>query len=477
MNKTTSDATFGNRRLCFECVLEPLLREKIEKDGLHGTCSYCQQDEKTLSINQIADSVQSIFTQFYRLIESPSLEDQPIAPVSVDQPVTQVIQDLVEATEMIAEDIRCVLAEREAAEDGDGSKDDSFNPEKRYVKEPRLDSWEFDYNWRRFEKSLKNETRYFNRSAEDLLTSIFVGIEEHRAINGRPIIVEAGPGNDFVKLYQARVFQTEKSFREAMKQPDVGVGPPPRSAAAAGRMNAAGISVFYGATRATIALAEVRPPVGSKVLIGCFEVIQPLKLLDLVALTDLADEEGSLFDDGHIHRLRRAEFLRGLSRRLSKPVMPNDQPLDYLPTQAIADFLATAATPPLDGIIYPSVQNASHERARRKYGFFGPRRDHACNVVLFHRASRVQVLDKGAEISVFDDSFLFQDSETFEMIPDVQYTVWVRPPENPDATDDALLKFKSLEAYCVSGVKIDTEPIRTSRFLREEREPDSLSIR
>ena len=43
---------------------------------------------------------------------------------------------------------------------------------------------------------------------------------------------------------------------------------------------------------------------------------------------------------------------------MTLPVMPNDEPFGYLATQAIADFLATEANPPLDGILYPSVQGS-----------------------------------------------------------------------------------------------------------------------
>jgi hypothetical protein len=174
-------------------------------------------------------------------------------------------------------------------------------------------------------------------------------------MNGRPIVVEAGPGTNFERLYRARVFQHEKDFREALKRPDLELGPLRKSPPLASRMNAAGISVFYGATNSSVALAEVRPPVGSKVLVGCFRVIQPLRLLDLVALVKLADKDGSLFDPAHLQELQRSEFLRGLTLRLSKPVMPNDEPFEYLPTQAIADFLARKEWPDLDGIIYPSV--------------------------------------------------------------------------------------------------------------------------
>jgi hypothetical protein len=84
-------------------------------------------------------------------------------------------------------------------------------------------------------------------------------------------------------------------------------------------------------------------------------------------MKDISDEPGSLFDAEHRHRLKQLEFLRGLSKRLSKAVMPDDQVLDYLPTQAIADFLATEATRPLDGIIYPSVQIGADTPSRSPF--------------------------------------------------------------------------------------------------------------
>jgi len=61
-------------------------------------------------------------------------------------------------------------------------------------------------------------------------------------------------------------------------RPDRDMGAPPSSLPAAGRMNAKGISTFYGATDPQIALAEVRPPVGSQVAIAYFEIIRPLRL-------------------------------------------------------------------------------------------------------------------------------------------------------------------------------------------------------
>ena len=141
-------------------------------------------------------------------------------------------------------------------------------------------------------------------------------------------------------FYRARAFQSSALLEEALRRPDIGLGSPPSHLAIAGRMNARGISVFYGALDANVAVAEIRPPVGSRVMVGEFNIARPLKLLDVEALQSVF-VKGSIFDGGHIHQLEHAKFLGHLSRRITMPVMPDDEPTDYLMTQAIADYLAT----------------------------------------------------------------------------------------------------------------------------------------
>jgi len=479
--------------MCFKCAEDEFLRAQIEKDGHDGTCFYCGQGGKTFSINQMADLVDPALSEFFyrTAAEPPDLA----CPQEGDrrrkgQPVADVISDYVGYGEF-AEDIRCVLAERhDEIERGQTDLEEGpFDREAHYARKDSVDAWDFEGDWRRFERSLKSENRYFNRTAGAILTSIFEGIDGHSTISGRPIVVEAGPGMELAVLYRARVFQREAKLKEAMKRPDMGLGPPPPSDAVAGRMNAGGIAVFYAATAPKVALAEVRPPVGSKVLIGRFEVIRPLRLLDLRALELLADEEGSIFDVEHVRRLQRGKFLRGVSWLVSKPVMPDDQVRDYLPTQAVADFLATAADPPLDGMIYPSVQFAGwqHPHPRRVFGGIGNGR----NVVLFHHAARVQPLDipEDADISVSDSSPSswygtlslfpegdagFDDASGFpDDCPEVEYTVFEEvsaerlgavSAATPLEPDDAPLKFSGMEVHCVRGATPDTVSSLVSRY-------------
>lgn len=175
-------------------------------------------------------------------------------------------------------------------------------------------------------------------------------------------------------------------------------------------MNARGISVFYGANNPDVAVAEVRPPVGSQVAVARFDIVRRLRLLDLTALSAVT-EDGSVFDTGWAARLERATFLRSLSQRITRPVMPDDEAFEHLPTQAIADFLATENEPVLDGVVFPSVQAEGG----------------GLNVVLFHKAAHVGAMEipEGTEIDA-------STGHTSEDGWEVDYSVSERvPPKKP----------------------------------------------
>ena len=139
-------------------------------------------------------------------------------------------------------------------------------------------------SWPYFEHGLKTEARFFNTTTEATLRQVFEGIADLRRPDGNPVIVEAGPDTPLDTLYRARTFQDVESLKDALKRPDIHVGPPPAVLAKPGRMNAHGIAVFYGATDAEVAICEVRPPVGSRVIVGEFVLLRPIQLLDVGAL-------------------------------------------------------------------------------------------------------------------------------------------------------------------------------------------------
>ena len=190
-------------------------------------------------------------------------------------------------------------------------------------------------------------------------------------------------------------------------------------------MNARGISVFYGANEPGVAIAEVRPPAGSQVAVARFNIIRRLRLLDLTALSAVR-ERGSVFDSTFASRLERATFLRSLSEHITRAVMPDDEALDYLATQAIADFLATENEPMVDGIVFPSVQAAGN----------------ALNIVLFHKAARIEAIDlpEGTEI---DASTGLNGEEGWEPWYSVREVV---PPKDDSKDKTENIDFPSLPA-------------------------------
>jgi hypothetical protein len=335
------------------------------------------------------------------------------------EPTTDVIAMSAEIEEEPAKDIQSVLSERHFDEElARMSVESPFDEDAHYAEKP-VDDAESKAGWRHFEESIKTQARYFNRTAEDSLRLIFADLSDHKTSDGRSVIIEAGPGTELTEVYRARVFQSYEKLEEALKRPDEEIGAPPARVAASGRMNAHGIAVFYGATNPMIALAEVRPPVGSKVVVGRFELLRPLRLLDIKGLQSVS-EEGSLFDPDYMRRLERAKFLRWLGREITQPVMPDDEPFGYLATQAIADFLATEADPPLDGILYPSVQGSEEK----------------LNLVLFHKTSRIAPVEipKGAQLSLMVHGEAEEGEES-------DYVVWEEvPKETSSETPPALLE-------------------------------------
>ncbi len=473
MNDEESDPQ--SRRLCSECVGESFLKAEIEAHGENAVCSYCGTDGQTFSIEELADRVETAFEHHFRLsanepsgFELAIMKEDGRGFERDGDRVTDVIGDTAEIDEEPAEDIRAVLEDRhwdmEMAQMGE---EGPFDADAHYVQVSPKDV-ELNAEWLDFERQIKMEARFFNRSAQAVLSSIFEGLADHQTWDGKEIIVQAGAGTKLTGLYRARVFQSDEKLQAALEHPDKEIGSPPHRAAAAGRMNARGVSVFYGASAPDVALGEVRPPVGSRVVIGRFDFIRPVKLLDVEALGSVS-VSGSFFDPTYIRRLERAEFLKRLSYRITMPVMPDDEPFDYLVTQAIADYLAVDATPPLDGIIYRSVQG-------RKNGF---------NVVLFHKSALVEPIDLPSGTKV--NAHLYESTEDG---PEIDYTVWENVPPKPQDDGfpklghrifphwspdgdyrEATLKLDlgSLSVHHVQAVSFKTEPYSVHRHRVEPR--------
>ncbi len=233
------------------------------------------------------------------------------------------------------------------------------------------------------ESSLRGEARYINPKVTAFMESIFGGVSDDYTEEGTSVLVDAGPGTAYESFSRARVFQSEQELTKALQHPEKFLGSPPSGVGSGGRMNAAGLPAFYGATNTHTALAEVRPPVGSSVVVATFSVVHPLKLLDLKLLRQVQlAQTASLFDETTEVAAQRRDFLRMLSERMTVPVVPEQQDHNYLITQVVADYLAMHPNTSIDGIIYPSVQINEDDAEQSSE-----------NIVLFHKAALAMSAD------------------------------------------------------------------------------------
>ena len=256
------------KKLCHRCVGETYLNDEIQRDGKRRKCSYCDRTAKSYLIGKMTERVETAFEQHYvRTSDQPTSWQQSMLSDRESgydwerdgEQTVYAIMNAADIPEAAAEDIQQILEDKFDDFDSAAMGEETEFSSDAYYEQKGTNDEAWREEWRSFEKSLKTEARFFSRAAASHLTAIFNGIDVMRSRDGRPLVVDAGPGTYFSSVYRARVFQSDDKLVAALCRPDQQLGSPPTFLAGAGRMNARGISVFYGANDPTAAIAEVRP--------------------------------------------------------------------------------------------------------------------------------------------------------------------------------------------------------------------------
>ena len=373
--------------ICHNCIGDGFLAAEVKEQGNPGRCKYCGRTREALPLEALADRVHEVLGEHFELVPSDPtdgdgwfLQREGLWPDG--EPVVSVISGVTEVSDEIADDLRKLLHGRHDCwwDPKDSlAVDDAYGIESFY-KESEPDDGPFRSSWNQFQHEIQSTSRFFSANAEDLLGLIFEDLPTHEAFDDRPVIREIGPNDEDRFVWRARVAQSTKQLKTILKSPTQEIGPP-RSLwgkdgqirPPGGRMNAPGIPVFYGATDMDTCVTEVRPPVGSYVVAARFEMLRTLRLLDLDALERIYVKEG-YFDPEFATRRSKALFLQWLAKEISRPVMPQDETVEYLATQVMAEYLANRPEPRLDGIIFRSSQTSGTGH----------------NLVLFTHARRVK---------------------------------------------------------------------------------------
>lgn len=211
------------------------------------------------------------------------------------------------------------------------------------------------YAWHDFCEKVKHETRFVFLSIPeehsdhpDDFTTREILDKLMEIVQAREILTKIPTGTIF---YRGRMVDDAKTTGYDAST----LGSPPRDKASANRMSPAGISMFYGCDDIATVVAEISSHTERHfAIIGAFETIRPLHVVDLAALPEIP----SVFDlKGRQHYFELL-FLWSFGRDLSKSVvLDGREHIEYVPTQVVTEYMRWLPNTTIDGILYGSAQN------------------------------------------------------------------------------------------------------------------------
>ena len=316
-----------SKHICYDCIGDEFLSEEVKTNGSPIQCSYCSSSSKTITLEDLSSRVHGVVEDhFGRTPSDPNWMDTILMREGVidiwlpdGQQAEDLIFDIANVSEEISSDVASTLSGRYAYRAGKYGEENPYESE-AYYEERSPDDSNFHHKWESFRDELMYQERFFPQSAEPVLTEIFGDLGALTTHDGTPVVREVTPPDQGFSIWRARTAQSDEELRKILESPDRQLGSPPSSSAEVGRMNAKGVSVFYGAMDPDTCVAEVRPPVGSHVVLGRFQLLRQVKLLDLVLQRALSKvfADASYFEPGYAVKKGRASFIRHLVCRRQK---------------------------------------------------------------------------------------------------------------------------------------------------------------
>lgn len=387
--------------VCVGCIDESYLKSEITETGVEKQCSVCGSIVPSILLTELADKIHVVISNNYI---------QTSTDLYWGDRAGEFVEDLIGGLAVIEPEVARAIKEY-LSNEYDACGKDAAIEEQPYADEAQygeleIDTLEFSESWTFFKNDIRKHSRFFNQHARKSLGHIFENLELLKTRDGKSVIQEISPEEPDFHIYRARIAASALELESILKGLPGELGAPPHLHAQAGRMNASGIAVFYGALDMDTCIAEIRAPVGSAVVVGKFQPLCSLRVLNFSRLKEIF-VIGSDFEPGFQEALSRAKFLDQLVYELSAPILPTRESHEYLPTQVVAEYLSQRKDLKLDGVMFDSSQITEKGK----------------NVVLFNHACDVEPY-KLPEGSSIDVSLGFGMEDDF----DDDITIWEKHP-------------------------------------------------
>ena len=362
---------WDKRHVCGKCLDDPGVGEAILHFGAARRCDFCgtrYRSDKAAPIGDIAAFVMGCLFQDYDIPENVLFRDSESENgwSHATQDRWELVQDYLDgdwgAIEAL---IQCVTDDDQWVESDPGL----FLPGQR-----------LGVSWESFSRYVRHRSRFMflredeqPRGVSDAPDDSYVPANAMLDLIGGAVVV-AGMVRTLragTRLYRARRVATGQDWHRTADA----LGPPPESETGppAGRMNAAGIPVFYAALDLPTALGEAVGSAG-RVALGTFSPTRNLRILDLTRTDGL--KRRTIFENVSTSARGLPDFIEAFTADVSTVTARDGREhIDYVPAQIVTEYFrrvfVTADGARLDGIIYPSTRNADG----RNVALFFDRRD------------------------------------------------------------------------------------------------------
>ena len=313
-------------KCCIECFKDIHIRNTIEKQGVIGDCDYCSHANVAVydistTPNPISDAIISL-VQVYSVSDLPeakllkiSLHDDwdifsagaaTIQTLAVDlcNPVIDSDSELFSKNVVISQ-----------------LHDDDFIREFCVVR---------GLSWEQFAESIKHENRFHSNMFNADIFASFLSIVTKSYSAG-------------AELYRARIAHNSRGYMSSE------MSMPPKEKRSAGRINPEGIGVLYLSSDEKTVLNEIRANTFDYVTIGTFRLLNDIKIVNLSGIS----ETSPFLYEGELEKYAaNRKVFREIALETAKPLRRSDSPIEYLPTQYIAEFIKSQG---YDGVEYAST--------------------------------------------------------------------------------------------------------------------------
>jgi len=304
---------------CYNCFSDTEIQNRIKSHANGGNCSVCRKNNSFIYNTESDDYLNGVFDKIINLYT-------PVSSISTGIPASK--QTFLKNEMLNTWHIFNNLSDEQVYQITVELSPDLYKESPELFDTPIINTQFFDdsclkensilkgYSWEEFVNSLKFKNRFHTNYINTDILKIFCSYIRK-------------PYKKGTRFYRGRI-STEHGFLfEEMSAPK-------KNLVTDGRANSAGIRRLYLANDIPTTIHEVRAGAFDYVSVGCFELQQDITIVDFKLINQISPITENL---NALQYLINREYLNKINDEMGKAMRQSDSPLDYIPTQYIADFI------------------------------------------------------------------------------------------------------------------------------------------